>query len=58
MGNHAIRKLGHVTSSIFNEIGNILNPTSFIKPSKYLKIKTIKNDRKALSEDWNAVGGG
>lgn len=57
MENQATRKLGLVGSSVFNEIGNFFNPTEYIKSTKYLKLKTIENDRKALSEDWNAVGG-
>lgn len=57
MGNHQVAKrIGNTTASVFYKIGNTLNPTTIIKPHKKFRINEILNDKKALSQDWSAVG--
>ena len=55
MGNQVAKRLGNVASSVFSEIGNSFNPSLFIKPYELFSITKIKNDKEALSQDWNAV---
>lgn len=56
MGRQLTKKIGYISSSVFFEIGNIVNLAKFFKPN--VKICYPKDEREALKKDWDAVGKG